>query len=157
MHNYSGNHSVDKRQQRSTAEPRFTDQVRARPSGEKCVPGALETLTSPFLFYQASKFDYTWRPGGIIITWELTTPRYDYRCELNGQTIEVSHAMNDLISTWAELCALDGIETGETPADSPVHKIISGGFVATSASQQASSHRCTAPSCCHGGACGLET
>jgi len=35
MHNYSSNHSVDKRQQRSTAEPGFTDQVRTRPSGEK--------------------------------------------------------------------------------------------------------------------------
>jgi len=83
--------------------------------------------------------------------------RYDYRCELNGQTFEVSHAMNDTISTWAELCVLAGIETGEIPADSPVHKIISGGFIATGASQQASSHSCTAPSCYHGGACGLDT
>ena len=77
-------------------------------------------------------------------------PRYDYRCELNGQTIEVSHAMNDVISTWAELCALAGIETGETPADSPVHKIISGGYITTGASPQTTSHSCTAPSCCHG-------
>jgi hypothetical protein len=114
-------------------------------------------ITSPLLFYQASKFDYTWLPGGKIITRELTMPRYDYRSELNGQIIEVSHAMNDTISTWAELCVLAGIETGETPADSPVHKIISGGFIATGASQQASSHSCTAPGCYHGGACGLDT
>jgi len=36
MHNYFCDHRVDKRQERSTAEPRFIDQVRARPSGEKC-------------------------------------------------------------------------------------------------------------------------
>ena len=114
-------------------------------------------LTSPFLFYKTSQFDYTWLPGGKIITWELTMPRYDYRGELNGRTIGVSHALNDTLSTWAELCELAGIEIGETPADSPIHKIISGGFVATGASPQASSHSCTAPSCCHGGACGLDT
>ena len=83
-------------------------------------------------------------------------PGYDYRCELNGQTIEVSHAMNDVINTWGELCTLAGIEAGDTPADSPVKKLISGGFVATGASPQVSSHTCTAPSCCRGGACGLD-
>ena len=84
-------------------------------------------------------------------------PKYDYRCELNGQTVEVSHAMNDAINTWGELCALAGIDTGETPLNSPVHKIISGGFVATGASSQASAHTCTAPTCCAGGMCGLDT
>ena len=84
-------------------------------------------------------------------------PKYDYRCELNGQTVEVSHAMNDTINTWGELCALAGIDTGATPANSPVHKIISGGFVAAGASSQASSHTCTAPTCCSGGMCGLDT
>ena len=39
--------------------------------------------------------------------------------------------MNDAITTWGELCVLAGIETGKTPENSPVHKIISGGFVAT--------------------------
>ena len=46
MHNYSCNHSVDKRQERSTAEPRFTDQVRARPSGEKCGLAVARTDTT---------------------------------------------------------------------------------------------------------------
>ena len=83
-------------------------------------------------------------------------PKYDYRCELNGQTVEVSHSMNDSVNTWGELCALAHIDSGETPADSPVHKIISGGFVATGAASQAASHSCSTPSCCSGGLCGLD-
>ena len=84
-------------------------------------------------------------------------PKYDYRCELNGQTVEVSHGMNEVIHTWGELCLLAGINTGETPTDTVVHKIISGGFVATGTSTAASSHRCTAPSCCNTGSCDLDS
>jgi len=80
-------------------------------------------------------------------------PKYDYRCEQNEQTIEVSHSMNDVVNTWGELCALAGIDTGETPANSPVHKIISGGYVSTGAS----SNSCAVPSCCSGGMCGLDS
>ena len=83
-------------------------------------------------------------------------PKYDYRCEQNGQTVELSHSMNDTVSTWGELCALAGLEIGETPADSPVHKIISGGFVATGAGSPVSSHACTSPACCSSGICGLD-
>ena len=84
-------------------------------------------------------------------------PNYDYRCDLNGRTVEVSHPMSDSVSTWGELCALADIDNGETPADSPVHKIISGGFIATGASSApAASHTCAAPSCCSGGMCGLN-
>lgn len=84
-------------------------------------------------------------------------PKYDYRCELNGQTVEVSHAMKDTVNTWGELCELAAIDRGETPADSPVHKIISGGFVATGASSPAPRHACSGPACCSGGICGLDT
>ena len=84
-------------------------------------------------------------------------PKYDYRCELNEKTVEVSHGMNDSISTWGELCARAGIEAGDTPVDSPVHKIISGGFVATGAGSQTAAHSCTTPSCCRGGICGLDS
>ena len=84
-------------------------------------------------------------------------PKYDYRCEHNGQTIEVSHSMNDTVATWGELCALAGIDTGDTPAGSAVHKIISGGFVSTGAGSQAAPHSCTAPTCCSGGICGLDS
>jgi hypothetical protein len=84
-------------------------------------------------------------------------PKYDYRCEQNEKTIEVSHSMNETVNTWGELCTLAGIDPGETPGDSPVHKIISGGYVATGAPSPASSHSCTAPSCCSGGICGLDS
>ena len=82
-------------------------------------------------------------------------PKYDYRCELNHRTVEVSHPINATVATWGELCDLAGIEIGETPEDSPVHKIISGGFVSTGASSPAPA--CTAPSCCSGGICGLDS
>jgi len=84
-------------------------------------------------------------------------PKYDYRCEQNGQTVEVSHSMSVAVSTWGELCELAGIEAGDTPANTPVHKIISGGYVATGAGSQASPHSCTTPACCAGGMCGLDS
>lgn len=83
-------------------------------------------------------------------------PRYDYRCELNGQTIEVSHAMNDVINTWDEPCTLAGIEAVDTATRVPVKKLISCGFIATGAGPQVSSLTCAVPSCCRAGACGLD-
>lgn len=83
-------------------------------------------------------------------------PKYDYRCELNGQTVEVIHPMSQVVATWGELCELASVETGETPANTPVHKIISGGYVATGAASRAPAHSCTAPTCCSGGVCGLD-
>lgn len=84
-------------------------------------------------------------------------PRYDYRCDLNGRTVEVSHPMSAHVDTWGELCALAGIDGGETPADTPVHKIISGGYVATGASgSAAASHACSTPACCGGGMCSFD-
>ena len=83
-------------------------------------------------------------------------PKYDYRCELNGQTVEVSHPMSRVVSTWGELCQLASMETGATPASTPVHKIISGGFVATGARSEPGGHTCTAPTCCSGGMCSMD-
>jgi len=31
-------------------------------------------------------------------------PTYEYRCETNGRTLEVSHSMRETIATWGELC-----------------------------------------------------
>ena len=31
-------------------------------------------------------------------------PAYDYHCETNGRTVEVSHTMTTLLQTWGELC-----------------------------------------------------
>ncbi len=56
-------------------------------------------------------------------------PRYEYRCEPNGELVEVSHAMSERLATWGEVCEHAGRELGNTPADAPVEKVISVGFV----------------------------
>ena len=83
-------------------------------------------------------------------------PTYDYQCEANGQTVEVRHGMNEQLSNWAELCERAGIATGDTPADSPVRKLVTGGQVVKS------NNMGSTPSCgggggggCGGGMCGL--
>lgn len=83
-------------------------------------------------------------------------PTYDYHCPANGQTVEVRHGMNDSFGTWGELCAQAGIDTGDTPADSAVQKLISGGhFVGSGALRNPE----PPPSCgaggCASGMCGL--
>ena len=52
-------------------------------------------------------------------------PRYDYRCEQNGQVIEVSHKMSEKLTTWGELCEKAGMEPGDTPAEAPITRLIS--------------------------------
>ena len=61
-------------------------------------------------------------------------PTYDYRCDINGQVLEVKHAMSENVSTWGELCERTGSALGETPADSPVQRLISGSNVVKSTS-----------------------
>ena len=29
-------------------------------------------------------------------------PRYDYRCDANGRTLELSHGMNERVLTWGD-------------------------------------------------------
>lgn len=83
-------------------------------------------------------------------------PKYDYFCDANQQTIEVSHPMSASIATWGELCSLAGTDTGDTAAESPVHKLLSGSFVSTgTAAGAAPAHSCAMPSCC-GGTCSLD-
>lgn len=52
-------------------------------------------------------------------------PYYEYRCAVNGRTVEVRHAMSDRMETWGEVAAAAGIERGETPADAPVERLMS--------------------------------
>ncbi len=52
-------------------------------------------------------------------------PTYDYRCDTNQQTIEVRHSLSEEINTWGELCAKAGIQTGDTPVEANVIKLIS--------------------------------
>jgi predicted nucleic acid-binding Zn ribbon protein len=85
-------------------------------------------------------------------------PTYDYRCETNGRVVEVRHGMSETVSTWGELCERAGIEPGQTPAESPVQRLITGGYVITGS---AGSAKAEAPSCgagfgCGGGMCGLN-
>jgi len=83
-------------------------------------------------------------------------PTYDYFCEANGQRVEVSHKMSESISSWGDLCQRAHIEPGETPADTPVRKLISGGAVVGASALKNPE---PAPSCggggCGGGFCGL--
>lgn len=86
-----------------------------------------------------------------------TVPTYDYRCEANGRVVEVRHHMNEAVSTWGELCTLAGIEAGDTPAGSPVHRLITGGQVVRRSSLgDAQAPACNSGPCCGGGVCGLD-
>jgi hypothetical protein len=97
----------------------------------------------------------------VVITGEndyrrLAVPTYDYRCEFNGQVIEVKHRMNERASTWGELCAIAGIESGSTPLDTRVEKLITGGQVVRSGSLgENPSPPCATGPCCGGGMCGI--
>jgi hypothetical protein len=82
-------------------------------------------------------------------------PTYDYRCQANNQVVEAWHGMNERITTWGELCAVTGRPTGETPSDSPVEKLATGGQVVRSSSLKDGPAPCAAGPCCGGGACDL--
>ena len=84
-------------------------------------------------------------------------PTYDYRCEANGAVVEVHHRMSEQARTWGELCALAGIDTGETPAAAPVKKLITGGQVVRRSSLgDAAAPACSSGPCCGGGMCGID-
>lgn len=86
-------------------------------------------------------------------------PTYDYRCDANGQTLEVIHRMSESLSTWGELCERAGIEPAETPLDAPVHRLATGGNVISSnslGSGTAPAPACGTGACCPGGMCGLN-
>lgn len=74
-------------------------------------------------------------------------PRYEYRCPANGRTIEVSHSMSLRPGTWGELCTLAGLDVGDTPASTPIEKVLSLGYVMGSKGAGGKpSHPC-GPSC----------
>lgn len=85
-------------------------------------------------------------------------PTYDYRCDANGRTLEVRHAMDRKVRTWGELCALLETKPGDTPAHTPVRRVITGGAVMRSENLGSG----TLPPCqggsgpsCGGGLCGM--
>ena len=82
-------------------------------------------------------------------------PSYDYYCEANGRTVEVSHPMSENMDTWGDLCARAGLDTGDTPASTPVKRLITGGAVIGSRSSASAEPPCASGSCCSGGMCGF--
>ncbi|WP_058553481.1 hypothetical protein [Thiohalocapsa sp. ML1] len=85
-------------------------------------------------------------------------PTYDYRCASNGRIVEVSHRMSEKLSTWGELCERANLDCGDTPRDTPVQRLATGGNVI--ASNSLGSGFGPAPACgsggCGGGMCGLN-
>jgi hypothetical protein len=76
-------------------------------------------------------------------------PTYEYRCDANGRTVEVSHAMSTTLTTWGDLADAAGIEPGDTPADTPIERVISLANIGTSGGTAGSPppHSC-GPGCC---------
>jgi hypothetical protein len=84
-------------------------------------------------------------------------PTYDYRCDANGRVLEVSHRMSESLSTWGELCERLGIEPADTPVESPVHRLATGGNLISSTSLgSGTAPACSTGSCCPSGMCGLN-
>ncbi len=52
-------------------------------------------------------------------------PIYDYFCPTNNQKLEVWHSINENITTWGQLCKLAKCDTGDTPENTPVKRMIS--------------------------------
>ncbi len=83
-------------------------------------------------------------------------PTYDYKCDANGQVLEVSHRMSEEINNWGELCAKANIETGSTASDSPVKRLATGGNVVTSSNLGGGDlPPCATGGGCPGGSCGI--
>jgi hypothetical protein len=82
-------------------------------------------------------------------------PTYDYRCDANGQVLEVTHRMSETLTTWGDLCERAGVEPGGTPPESPVHRLATGGNVIASSSL-GSGPACGTGACCPTGVCGLS-
>jgi predicted nucleic acid-binding Zn ribbon protein len=87
-------------------------------------------------------------------------PTYEYLCEINGRTVEVSHKMAEQLHTWGELCERAGISAGRTSPSAPVKKLISASAVLSGkGGDYAPAAACdTGPcdmgtACCGGGAC----
>lgn len=56
-------------------------------------------------------------------------PTYDYYCPINGRTVEVRHSFSVTLTDWQAKCREAGIFPGDTPADAPVERLISGGLI----------------------------
>jgi hypothetical protein len=50
-------------------------------------------------------------------------PIYEYHCEDNGYTVEVSHPMANKLETWGELCFVAQIPMEETDPLAPITRV----------------------------------
>lgn len=76
-------------------------------------------------------------------------PTYDYFCAANARTLEVRHGMNENIQTWGELCARAQVDADDTPPDSPVTRLITGGNIISGIKSEAAPMP-SLPPCAHG-------
>ena len=53
-------------------------------------------------------------------------PLYQYYCEANDRTVEVSHTVNARLATWGEVCFVAQIPLGDTDPLAPVRRVIKG-------------------------------
>lgn len=53
---------------------------------------------------------------------------YQYHCSANQRTVDIQHGMREQLTTWGDVCARGGFDPGDTPADTPVERLISGGL-----------------------------
>ena len=60
-------------------------------------------------------------------------PSYDYFCDTNGRTLEVSHPMSLSLKTWGDICATAHIDLGNTPKEAPLRRVFSKPLIATGA------------------------
>jgi predicted nucleic acid-binding Zn ribbon protein len=84
-------------------------------------------------------------------------PTYDYLCADNGAKVEVFHKIDELLTSWGELCERAHIEPGDTPLEAPVRKLISSAAVVHSSALSNAEPACAAGGCCAAGRCGYST
>ena len=79
-------------------------------------------------------------------------PYYEYHCPENGRTVEVRHAMSELLDTWGDLSTRAEVDPGATPPDAAVVRLRGAPVALTSAGGPDASP----PSCGPGCACAAE-
>ena len=52
-------------------------------------------------------------------------PTYEYFCEANGRTVELSHPVEADLTIWGEVCFVAGIALGDTDPEAPVRRVLS--------------------------------
>ena len=65
-------------------------------------------------------------------------PVYEYYCESNGRTVELTHPLDAQLSIWGEVCYVAQISLGDTDPMAPVQRVLTrapGTLVQTSDSE----------------------